>query len=149
MAGIMEETVQPERRRSARMQLAGIVKYVCAPNQGGVATWHDVGSGGVCIRLYRYLRPGRYVLLSVKSGTNHGAYAELKGRIAWCRRAPDGGSFVAGVRVYHDTSDAAGAVSELVQQARMQAGGIKRANVQQPPRSTRASASAFVEAWSR
>jgi len=121
MTGIMAETVQPQRRRFARMPLAGIVKYVCAPNQGGVATWHDVGSGGACIRLYRYLRPGKYVLLSVKSGTNRRAYAELKGRVAWCRRAPDGGSLLAGVRVYDDTADAEYVFSELIERARGQA----------------------------
>jgi len=126
MAGIMGETVQPERRRSARMRLAGIVKYACAPNQGGVATWHDVGGGGACIRVYRYLRPGKYVLLSVKSGTNQGAYAELKGRIVWCRRAPDGGSLMAGVRIYDDTGEAEYVLSELIQRAHVQARDVER-----------------------
>ena len=144
MAGIIAEKSQPQRRRFARMPLAGIVKYMCAPNQGGVATWHDVGSGGVCIRLYRYLRPGRYVLLSVKSGTNHGAYAELKGRIAWCRRALDGGSLVAGVRVYDDTPEAESTLAELVRQARGQAGEVERASARPAMRELNLSVSSGI-----
>ena len=131
MAGVLAEEGREERRRFARMPLTGIVQYLCAPNQGGAATWYDVCHGGVCIRLYRYLRPGRYVLLSVRPDTNHGAYPELKGRIVWCRRALDGGSFLAGLRVYCDTLDAESTLSELIQQARVQVGQAEHSSAQE------------------
>jgi hypothetical protein len=103
-----------------------------------------VGSGGVCIRLYRYLRPGKYVLLSVKSGTNHGAYAELKGRVAWCRRAPDGGSLMAGLRIYDDIPEAEYVLAELIRQARAQAREVGRSGARLAMKALNLSASSGI-----
>ena len=122
MAGETVGKSEVQQRRFARMPLAGTVHYICAPNDGGVGTWQDVGRGGACVKLHRYLRPGRHVILSVKPGFDHGAYAELKGRVAWSRRCGESGSFVTGLRIFEDAPEAGHTLSELIHEALGQAG---------------------------
>ncbi len=118
MAGEAVGKSHVQQRRFARMPLAGTVHYICAPNDGGIGGWQDVGRGGACVKLNRYLRPGSHVLLSVKLGSQDGAYAELKGKVAWSsRRCRENGSFVAGLRVFDDVPEAGQALSELVHEA--------------------------------
>lgn len=127
MAGETGVESRRQRRRFARVPLAGTVHYLCAPNEGGVGSWQDVGQGGACVRLSRYLRPGRLVLLSVKLGSNNGAYAELKGRVAWSRRCGENGSTVAGLRLFDDVPEAELTLSGLISEGLGQAGGDDRA----------------------
>ena len=81
-----------------------------------------MGRGGARVKLNRYLRPGRLVLLSVKLGPNNGAYAELKGRVAWSRRCGENGSSVAGLRLFDDVPEAEFTVSGLINEGLGQAG---------------------------
>lgn len=127
MAGETIGKSQGQERRFARMPLAGIVHYICAPNDGGIGSWQDVGRGGACIRLDRDLRPGDHVLLSVKLGSQDGAYAELKGKVVWSRRCRENGSFVAGLRVFDDRPEAELTLSGLINEGLGQAGGDNRA----------------------
>ena len=122
MAGETVGKSQVQQRRFARMPLAGIAHYICAPNDGGIGSLQDVGRGGACILLERNLRPGDHVLLSVKVGCNNDAYVELKGKVAWSRPAEEYGSFVAGLRVFDDRPEAEQTLSELVHEALVQAG---------------------------
>lgn len=116
MACQMAERIQVRRRRYARIPLTGTVHYTCGPND----------RGGACIRVGRYLGPGRHVLLSVKIGTDRDAYAELKGRVAFCRPSEDGKAFVAGVRVFDNAAETGCILSELILEASAQSGQIER-----------------------
>lgn len=126
MAGETGVESQGQRRRFARVPLAGTVHYIFAPNDGGVGTWQDVGRGGACVKLNRYLRPGRLVLLSVKLGSNNGAYDELKGKVAWSRRCGENGSSVAGLRLFDDVPEAELTLSGLINEGLGQAGGARQ-----------------------
>ena len=123
MAGETAVESQGQRRRFARVPLAGSVHYICAPNDGGVGTWQDVGRGGARVKLNRYFRPGTLMLLSVKLGSNNGSYTELKGRVAWSRRCGENGSSVAGLRLFDDVPEAEFTVSGLINKGLGQAGG--------------------------
>jgi hypothetical protein len=126
MAGQTGAESQGQRRRFARVPLAGSVHYICAPNDGGVGIWQDVGQGGACVKLNRYLRPGTLVLLSVKLGFESGAYSELKGKVAWCRRCGENGSSVAGLRLFDDVPEAELTLSGLVNEGLRQGGAAKQ-----------------------
>lgn len=117
MVGEMAAATQGQRRRYARMPLAGTVLYTCGPNDRGFAAWQDISRGGACIRLRRYLHLGRHVLLSIKLGANHDAYAELKARVTWCCPIQDRKSFLAGLRVLDDGPETEHTLSELVSEA--------------------------------
>jgi len=130
MAGETVVKSKVQRRRFARIPIAGTVHYICAPNDGGVGTWQDVGRGGACIRLDRNLRPGRHVLLSVKLGSKSDIYVELKGKVAWSRPTGSNGPFVAGLRFFHDAPEAGSALSELINDALAQVGEDDRTGAQ-------------------
>ena len=129
MVGGTGEKSLGQQRRFVRVPLAGTVHYICAPNDGGIGSWQDVGRGGACIRLDRNLRPGDHVLLSVRLGSNRDAYVELKGKVAWSCPAGANGSFVVGLRFFHDAPEAGSALSELINDALAQAGENDRAGV--------------------
>jgi len=63
----------------------------------------------------------------VKLGSNNGAYAELKGRVAWSRRCGENGSTVAGLRLFDDVPEAELTLSGLISEGLGQAGGDDRA----------------------
>ncbi len=126
MAGETGVESRSQRRRFARIPLAGPVHYICAPDDGGVGTWQDVGQGGACVKLNRYLQPGTLVLLSVKLGFKSGAYAELKGKVAWCRRCGENGSSVAGLRLFEDVPEAELTLSGLLSEGLRQCGAAKQ-----------------------
>ncbi len=111
--GTASAPVQDERR-GKRTPHNGQVTYRYSPVDEGKAVCANVGSKGLRIRLGRYLRPGRKVVLGVETPQG----VELKGRVAWCRPANEPNMFDAGVRVFHDAADSAAALSNMIRAGR-------------------------------
>lgn len=113
-------TVVSDQRQFARVPFTGAVTYRYEPEHEGTAMCTNVGRGGLSLELGRYLRPGKYVMLSV-SGAD-GEPLELKARVAWCRALPGSRLFAAGVRVYHDEPQSLQALSRMVHKGLEQSG---------------------------
>jgi hypothetical protein len=120
MANSTVGTVVNDQRQFARVPFTGAVTYRYEPDHEGTAMCTDVGRGGLCLHLGRYLRPGRRVMLSV-AGPD-GEPLELKARVAWCRATPGSRLFATGVRVYHDEPQSLGALSTMVHKGLEQSG---------------------------
>ena len=88
-------TADPKKHERAKTLKSGEMRYRCAADEGGTANWCSIGQGAACIRLDRYLLPGRHVILSQDD-------RDLSGRVVWCRSSADGSSFVAGLRIFRD-----------------------------------------------
>lgn len=114
-SGATSAPVQDERR-AKRVPYDGRLTYRYSPVDEGKAVGADVSPQGLRIRLGRYLRPGRRVVLRVDTLSD----AELKGRVTWCRPANEPNTFDAGIRVFHDAADSAAALSEMIQAGRKQ-----------------------------
>ena len=78
----------------------GELEYRYGNAEQGKAVWCSFGRDGACIRMGRYLRPGRHVLLIDESDGD--APAEFSGRIVWCRPGADGRSYIAGIYLFDD-----------------------------------------------
>ena len=111
------QAVGVDERSGDRYTHSGLVQYRYALGEMGLATWCSVGREGACIRVGRYLRPGRHVILS----------SELSGRIVWCRPTTDGLTYVAGLRVFREDPQSALALSALVEQA-VRSGAVSEVN---------------------
>ena len=109
--------VAVEERESERFSFRGKLSYRCALEEGGSATWCSVGREGACIRLKRYLRPGRHMILSTDAIVVNGQGAELSARVVWCRPTADGDTFVAGLHIFGDDPEAALALATIVRHA--------------------------------
>ena len=105
-----------DQRRFFRVPYAGVVRYWYAPDEDGTAKCCDVGQGGVCLSLGRYLRPGRRVMLSVSGPEASTTGAEFKGEVVWCRPAATPCIFLAGVRVWHDDPETPDTLASMVHQ---------------------------------
>lgn len=106
-----------EEREWERFPFRGKLSYRCALEEGGAATWCSVGREGACIRMKRYLRPGRHMILSTDAIVANGHGAELSARVVWCRPTADGGTFVAGLHIFGDDPEAALALATIVRRA--------------------------------
>lgn len=106
-----------DRRRFTRLATSGLLSYQYAADGGGDAAILDVGRGGFCVRIGRYLRPGTRVI--VRSGTIDGVRLdhELKAVIVWCVGMRGGLDFLAGLRVMFDEPEAISAMSRMVHAA--------------------------------
>ena len=78
----------------------GELEFRYGHDEQGKAVWCSFGRDGACIRMGRYLRPGRHVLLIDNSAGD--TPAEFSGRIVWCRPGADGRSYIAGVYLFDD-----------------------------------------------
>lgn len=78
----------------------GELEFRYGNDEQGKAVWCSVGRDGACIRMGRYLRPGRHVLLIDYSAGE--LPAEFSGGIVWCRPGADGRSYIAGVYLFDD-----------------------------------------------
>jgi len=121
MAQVIGKT--KEQRRFSRVPYSGALRYRYAPDEAGVATWLDVGRGGACVRIGRYLRPGRHLLLTVSDVDSPGkGEVDLKGQVMWCRPSEDNKSFVTGVRIFRHEPEVEYALSEIILDALAQSG---------------------------
>lgn len=78
----------------------GELEFRYGNEEQGTAVWCSFGRDGACIRMGRYLRPGRHVLLIDRTAGE--VPAEFSGRIVWCRPGADGRSYIAGVYLFDD-----------------------------------------------
>ncbi len=106
-----------DQRETERFPHTGSLEYRYGLSDTGIATWHDVGRDGVCIRLGRYLRPGRSLVLIREERELHDEPRELKGRIVWCRPSGDGETYLVGVKVHRSGVELCYAMSSLVREA--------------------------------
>ena len=95
-----------EQRDTDRCPWAGGLTYQYGPHDKGTAFCRNISRNGAGIVLGRYLKPGRYVLLTADSPFSGPAPIELKARIMWCRPTGNNSRFNAGVLVYEDDFDA-------------------------------------------
>jgi hypothetical protein len=116
--------------------------YQYGVNDGGHASILDVGRGGFCVRLGRYLRPGTRVI--VRSGAIDGVQltVELKGAIVWCCAVRGGHDFLAGLRVLFDEPETICAMSQMVHAA---VAGLFVMRPPSPPITAPAGAEPFTE----
>ncbi|MFA6240964.1 MAG: PilZ domain-containing protein [Candidatus Hydrogenedentales bacterium] len=121
-----EETSRGEGRRFVRLPFASTVQYRYGAQDTGSATLLNVGRGGVCVRLGRYLRPGTRALVQVPSVQMDGRSVELKAELVWCRPASEQHEFDAGFRIVFDEPDAIAGASELIHRALLDAGAEPR-----------------------
>lgn len=110
MAVIMNE----EQRTFTRVPFEHPVGWLEAQGQSGAGVVLNVGRGGVCLLLGRYLRPGRSVEVRFNDIEFRGEPVTLRARVAWCRPADRGSvEFAAGLRVVHDEATSLAAISEV------------------------------------
>jgi hypothetical protein len=104
------------KRRFVRVPLTGPIGYRYGVGDEGRAEYANVSQTGLGLRLGRYLRPGRRVLLTLDAGpgAEEGPGTELKAQVAWCRPGKDAHVFDAGVRVFHDEPDSAATMRGLL-----------------------------------
>ena len=88
-----------EERSSGRTQFRGQFEYRYDAGERGKAQWCSVGREGACIRIGRYLRPGRRMRVEC-----HGL--DLEARVIWCRATVDGDHFVAGLQIVNGGAEA-------------------------------------------
>jgi len=108
------------QRRFVRIPLTGRVDYRYGAGETGRAEYADVSRSGIGLRLGRYLRPGRRVMLTVDTAPEadrDGTGSELKAQVAWCRPGKEAHTFDAGLRVFHDEVDSMVVVRSLVVRA--------------------------------
>ncbi len=108
----MENTVCTEQhsRRYSRSPLVGKVRYQYGSGEFGMGEWRDVCRAGAGLRLGRYLRPGRRLLITFEA---EGVSAEVKAQVVWCRPRSGEATFEAGIRIYHDVVEAEGVLWSL------------------------------------
>ena len=98
-----------EERRSRRVPYRGEFEYRYDASESGKAQWCSIGREGACIRIGRYLRPGRRMRVEC-----HGL--DLEARVIWCRATADGDRFVAGLQIVNGGAEASMlALSAIVQ----------------------------------
>ena len=98
-----------DERRSGRAPFHGEFEYRYDTDHSGMAEWCSVGREGACVRIGRYLRPGRLVRFEC-----HGL--DLEARVIWCRATSDGDRFVAGLQIVDGGAEASMlALSAIVQ----------------------------------
>ncbi len=114
-----------DERRFGRVPFTGTIRYQYANDLSGLATCRNLGHGGMCVRLGRYLRPGRLILLEVIDADDTVEPVEFKGRVVWCRPASSPCMFAAGVRVFHDDLDVARAIYAFMSQELVQSGAFE------------------------
>lgn len=100
MGSLKGVTVQGEQRRSSRAMSSARVSYSYGHGAGGDGVCRNVGRGGLCLRIGRYLRPGRRLLMTIRG-------AELMGRVMWCRADGESHHFLIGIKVFPDEEEAA------------------------------------------
>jgi len=101
--------------RERRTPLSGRLGYRYEPDLSGSAAWLDVSRTGAGLRLGRYLRPGRRLRLYFDAPLPWGPAQriEMEGRVVWCRQAPNGPEFEAGLEMRRENPDAALAFAAL------------------------------------
>ncbi|MBI4559241.1 MAG: PilZ domain-containing protein [Candidatus Hydrogenedentes bacterium] len=124
MATQLETRRTGDQRIFARVPYSAGVTYRYGVNEGGIAASANLGRGGACLTLGRYLRPGRYVMLSFEAAPADNEPVELKAQVMWCRPTNDAKRFEAGVRIFHDEPDVNVALSELLYDAMLRAGQL-------------------------
>ncbi len=77
-------------REGFRLPFQGEFEYTCDKYTGS-ACWSSVSPQGACIRMGRYLKPGRLIRVTQD---NH----ELIGSVVWCKPTHQDNIFVAGIR---------------------------------------------------
>ena len=106
-----------DQRRFVRVPLTGRIGYRYGPSDTGRAECINVSPLGMQLRLGRYLRPGRRVLVTAGQGSGgdgDGPGIEFKAQVAWCRPSKGSHVFDAGLRVFHDEPDSVTAIYSLL-----------------------------------
>ncbi len=98
-----------EERRSRRIPFRGAFEYRYDGSERGKAEWCSVGREGACIRIGRYLSPGRRMRVECNG-------LDLEARVVWCRATAEGDRFVAGLQIVNGGAEASMlALSAIVQ----------------------------------
>ena len=100
-------TLETTSLRDVRSPMTGGVAYLYDRGEIGGATWRDVSAEGASIRMGRYLRPGRAVVLRFPSPALPEEILEIPARIVWCRPAPGSLYFAAGLQIRREAPSAA------------------------------------------
>lgn len=107
----MEDTSQMMREQ--RMNVQGKLLYRYNGDESGAAHWQDVSRVGAKLRLGRYLRPGRNLVLEFASPLVEEGQVQLPARVIWCRLMAEGADFVAGVQIRRERPEYAVAFAAL------------------------------------
>ena len=103
-----------EQRSFTRLPYEKEVKWACGPSYLGIATLRNVGRGGMCFRLDRYIAPGRSIQLTFPEIFRGESPVTLRARVAWSKPMPSNpNEFESGAHVVYDSAEALGSVSEI------------------------------------
>lgn len=108
--------VVSEQRRFTRIPYLSRAHYTIGPDHSGHAKCHDIGLGGLCLTLRRYVRPGSRVLVTLNELWHTGGPLQFKSIVKWCRSAKDG-QYRAGLRVYVDDVETEQALEALARRS--------------------------------
>lgn len=108
-----EDGLFPDSRRFTRVPFSRTVAYRCGENDTGLGSCGNVSRTGLGLRLGRYLRPGRRMVVSFDK-TETGAPAEVKAHVVWCRPTAEPDVFEVGIRVFHDTPEVVHVLSDML-----------------------------------
>lgn len=108
--------VRLEQRRHERQDVSGAFSYRYGPGYGGEGDWQNVSLGGASVRLGRYLRPGRHVLLNsvVRGEVFVDEEVEFKARVVWCRPVDQDQRFEAGLVLFRDDGESARRLASIL-----------------------------------
>jgi len=106
------QNIRQDERTFYRIACQNKVKYAYENNQYGKGICTELGRGGMRLVMGRYLRPGRFVLVTV-AGPSGSTY-EFKATVVWSRPGDEPNTFEAGVRIYHDEPESMDQMSELM-----------------------------------
>jgi len=110
-----------DQRSSNRAPLAGRVYYRYRDRtdmHASAGCWRDISRRGACIRLGRYLAPGRFLMLETPpSGFDLAPDIQLKGRVVWCRPIEGSSRFLAGLQIYRSEPETVEGLNNLLKEA--------------------------------
>ncbi len=110
-----------EQRGSRRVPLTGRVYYTYSDGTGVHASagcWRDISRRGACLRLGRYLTPGRFLLLELpKQEGGQGQSIQVKACVAWCQPLKGSSHFLAGVQLYRSEPEVTETVNGMLKAA--------------------------------
>jgi len=104
--------------RECRSEVGGTVSYTVSRGESGSAVWRDISRTGARLRLGRYVRPGRVVVLDFPAPQFGCGQYRLQARVVWCRQVQDGADFELGLLVVRDEPESALAFASVLHHAR-------------------------------
>jgi PilZ domain-containing protein len=123
MTTATDTSTKRDHRTWVRVPFAVELAYRAGAAQARPAECLNLSRGGLCLRMSRYLRPGRQLLVTV--GPESTEPTELKAEVAWVLPMDRGETFEVGLRVIPDEPETEDVMTRLVHTAVTQAEAVR------------------------